>query len=74
MSNNQLPLEINPKAMFELHDPDTVRFHLPPLPIEGLPTPLRIHLDLDAETVELILERLTVLYARMRPSGAGARH
>ena len=74
MSDDPKLTEIDPARMFELQDPETLRFHLPPLPIEGLPQPLNIHLDLDMETVELVLERLTTLYARMKPAGSTARN
>jgi hypothetical protein len=74
MSDHRWRAEIDPAQMFELHDPETVRFRLPPLPIEGLREPLNIHLDFDMETVVVILERLTVLYAQMMPSGSTARN
>jgi hypothetical protein len=40
---------------------------LPALPIEGLPEPLRIHLDFDVEALDEILNRLAVLRAQMLP-------
>ena len=49
-------------------DLETVRLQLPPLPIDGIPEPLRVHLDFDAELVDEILQRLTLLRAQMRPS------
>ena len=48
-------------------DGETVRLQLPPLPIAGMPEPLRIHLDFDAETVDEILQRLSLLRAKMLP-------
>jgi len=49
-------------------DLETVRLQLPPLPIDGMPEPLRVHLDFDAEMIDEILQRLTVLRAQMLPS------
>jgi hypothetical protein len=45
----------------------SIRFHLPPLPIVGLPGPLRVHLDFDAEALDEIMDRLAVLRAQMLP-------
>ena len=53
--------------MFTLLDRETVRLQLPPLPVTGLAEPLRIHLDFDAESVDEMIERLTVLRAQMLP-------
>ena len=50
-----------------------VRLQLPPLPVEGLPTPINIHLDFDAGTVDEMLDRLTVLRAQMLPKPPGAK-
>lgn len=46
---------------------ETVRLQPPPLPITGMPEPLRIHLDFDAETGDEILQRLSLLRAKMLP-------
>ena len=54
-------------------DRTNVRFHLPPLPIDGQPEPVRIHLDFDAGMVEQLLEQLTLLYAQMEPLPAKTR-
>ncbi len=48
-------------------DLKAVRLHLPPLPLEGLPEPLHIHLDLDAEAVDGMLHQLIELRSRMLP-------
>lgn len=48
-------------------DGETVRLQLPPLPIAGFPESLRIHLDFDAEMVDEILQRLSLLRAKMLP-------
>ena len=47
-----------------------VRLSLPPLPIEGLPEPGRVNMDFDAGTIDQIIERLSVLRARMLPAPA----
>ena len=49
-------------------DLETLRLQLPPLPIDGMPEPLRIHLDFDAAMVDKILQRLAVLRAQMLPA------
>ena len=53
-----------------------VRLSLPDLPIAGLSTPLRVRLDFDAETIDLMIERLTILRAQMLPKmpAAGKRN
>ena len=51
-------------------DRASVRFHLPPLPVDGLAEPLRIHLDFDAAMVEILLERLTTMYNQMEQPSA----
>ena len=50
-----------------------VRLQLPPLPVNGLPTPINIHLDFDAGTVNEILDRLTILRAKMLPKPPAPR-
>jgi hypothetical protein len=58
-------------------DRTVIGLQLPPLRLADLPKPLDVHLDFDAETVDAILERLTVLPAQMDPpppvSGAAGR-
>ena len=49
-------------------DRTTVRMQLPPLPMEGMPEPLRVHLDFDTATLDEMLRRLTELRARMLPA------
>ena len=49
-------------------DAETVRLQLPPLPLDGIPEPLRIHLDFDAAMVDEILLRLTLLRSQMAPA------
>lgn len=38
---------------------------LPPLPIDGLPKPLRLFLDFDAGAIDQMLERLSELRVQM---------
>jgi hypothetical protein len=45
-----------------------VRFSLPPLPIAGLPEAARFNMHFDADTVDQVIERLSVLRARMLPA------
>ncbi len=49
-------------------DRTTVRLQVPPLLLDGLPEPLRIHLDFDAAMVDEILQRLATLRAAMMPT------
>jgi len=63
-----MPVEQGPAEMFVLHDRETVRLNLPPLPMAGMPEPLRIHLDFDAASVDDMLDRLTMLRAQMLPA------
>jgi hypothetical protein len=39
-----------------------------PLPIAGLPEPLKVHMDSDAATVDAMVARLMALRAQMRGS------
>jgi len=61
--------ELPAERMWTLsEDAETVRLQLPPLPIAGMPEPLRIHLDFDTAMVDEILQRLTVLRSQMLPA------
>ena len=44
------------------------RQQMPPIPLAGVPKPVVVHLDFDAETVDAMLERLSVLRAQMLPA------
>jgi hypothetical protein len=46
----------------------TVRLNLPPLPLAGLAQPLNVHLDFDSKTIDEMIDRLTVLRAKMLPA------
>ena len=66
MSTDDMPADVDPEAMLTLSDDRTaVRLSLPLLPIVGLPEPLKVHMDWDAETVDAMMARLAVLRARM---------
>ena len=51
-----------------LADRQTVRFNIPPVPFWGLTRPVTLHLDLDAASVDEMLERLMELRAQMLPA------
>lgn len=70
MSNDDMmPFEAETEQMWTLSDDrEMVRLALPPLPLEGLPEPLRVHLDFTAEGIDQILDRLTFLRAQMLPA------
>ena len=48
-------------------DRQSVKLSLPPLPLHGLPEPLRVTIDFEADMVEEILARLTLLRRQMLP-------
>ena len=54
--------------MFTLLDRETLRLRLPALTMADRAEPLRIFLGFDAAAVDEMLERLTVLRARMLPA------
>ena len=71
MANHEkMQAEFDPQRLFVLQDEDTVRLSLPPLSLAGRAVPLRIHLDLNVEWVELTIERLVRLRRRMKPAPA----
>jgi hypothetical protein len=45
----------------------TVRLSLPGLPVEGVPEPLHINIEFDAGVVDLMIDRLRVPRAQMKP-------
>ena len=45
----------------------TVRLSLPVLAAEGVPEPLHVNIEFDASIVDLMIDRLTVLRALMKP-------
>jgi hypothetical protein len=48
-------------------DRKTVRLTVPPLRLEGVPTPLAVYMNFDAVTVDAMLERLSILRSQMLP-------
>jgi hypothetical protein len=52
MSDDRMSVEQDSVEMFTLLNRETVRLQLPDLPVRGIPEPLRIHLDFDAESVD----------------------
>jgi hypothetical protein len=69
---NMMPIAADPETMLTLSaDRRMVRLALPPLPIDGMPEPIKVNMDWDAETVEAITDRLLVLRAQMLPARQG---
>jgi hypothetical protein len=48
-------------------DRKAVRLALPPLSLDGIPEPVTIYMNCDAETVDAMLERLSILRSQMLP-------
>jgi hypothetical protein len=48
-------------------DRKTVRLALPPLSLDGIPERITIYMNCDAETVDAMLERLSILRSQMLP-------
>jgi hypothetical protein len=69
MSDDMMPFEADEAVMWTLSDGrEIVRLALPPLPIEGMAEPLQVTMDFDAEAVDAIIARLSVLRAQMLPT------
>jgi hypothetical protein len=67
-SDNQLPVDTDPEAMLTLSaDRRTVRPHIPPVPLAGFSPPLKLHLDLDAVSVDAMMMKLVRPRAQMVP-------
>ena len=59
MAKDMMRIEAEQEQIWTLSaDRKQVRLSLPDLPIAGLSTPLRVRLDFDAETIDLMIERL----------------
>jgi hypothetical protein len=66
--SNDMPADMPAERMWTLSDDrETVLLQLPPLPIDGMPEPLRVHLDFHAKMVDEVLQRLAVLRSEMLP-------
>ena len=49
-------------------DRQSVKLSLPPLPLQGLPEPLHVTIDFEADMVEEMLARLSLLRRQMLPA------
>jgi hypothetical protein len=64
-----MPVDVEQEQMWTLADDRrTVRLNLPPLPLAGLAQPLNVHLDFDSKAIEEMIDRLTMLRAKMLPA------
>jgi hypothetical protein len=64
--HGMMSVAANTSTMWTLNEGrKTVRFSLPPLRVGDTPEPLMVFMDLDAGTVDEILDRLSVLRAQM---------
>ena len=61
-----MPIETDPETMWALTaDRQAVRLTVPPLPLVGLSEPLRVHLDFEADAIDVMIERLVTLRQQM---------
>jgi hypothetical protein len=74
IKTEDMPAMIEPPGWSLSDDRQSVRFHIPPLPIAGLSEPLRLHLDFDAEALDEMLKLLSVLRVQMLPPLSAARN
>jgi len=64
-----MPVEIGVATMWTLNaDRRSIRLALPRLLLEGMAQPLTIALDINASTVDEMIDRLTVLRTQMLPA------
>jgi len=69
-----LPDDVATEMVWTLSpDRKTVRLSLPPLTLDGLPEPIKIDMDLDVATVDVILDRLVDLRSQVASPEAGAK-
>ena len=69
-----MPIEDDQAEMWQLSaDKRSVRMKLPVISVDGLSKPVRVKIDFDAGTIEQIIERLTVLRAKMLPAQSAPR-
>ena len=54
-------------------DRRSLRMSLPGLPVDALPKPITVKIDFDAGVIDQMIERLTVLRAKMLPKPPPAR-
>jgi hypothetical protein len=68
MSPKPPPLDAAQEQMWTLdRDRRSVHLKLPPVPVEGIPEPLAVHVEFDTRTIDEILQRLSVLRTQMLP-------
>jgi hypothetical protein len=68
-----LPDDVAKEMVWTLSpDGKTVRLSLPPLTLDGLPELIKVSMDLDVATVDVILDRLVDLRSQMASPEAGA--
>jgi hypothetical protein len=68
MSKRMVAVEAPPEEMWTLSDDrKEVRMNVPPIPVAGVSEPLRVQLNFNAETIDLILNRLSRLRTQMLP-------
>ena len=61
-----LPVDVAKELVWTLSpDRKTIRLSLPPLPLDGLPEPIKVDMDLEVATVDAILDRLVDLRSQM---------
>jgi len=64
-----MPIQIDTATMWTLNaDRRSIRLTLPRLPLDDMAQPLTIALDIEASTVDEMIDRLTVLRAQMLPT------
>jgi hypothetical protein len=65
-----MAIEIDPVEMWNLNeDSSRICLELPLLSFEEISEPIQVRLRFDAETIDAMLERLTLLRRRMVPKG-----
>jgi hypothetical protein len=66
--SNMIPFVAEAATMWTLgQDRRRVRFALPPLRLAGMSEPVHAFVDFDTETVDEMIERLTILRSQMLP-------
>ena len=67
-----MPIDHGLEKMWQLsNDGSSVRLSSPGLPVEGARQPVHITIEFDASVVDLIIDRLRMLRAQMKPSPPG---
>ena len=65
---DMMPIVAAQATMWTLSaDRKTVRLALPPLSLDGIPESITIHMNVDAKSVDAMLERLSILRSQMLP-------